>query len=41
MVYQAEKDKVDQQNLDTKSQIERVETGLQDEKNRLEMNQQA
>ncbi|KAL7321802.1 low-affinity phosphate transporter [Mucor circinelloides] len=40
MVYQAERDQVDQQNQDAKSQIEKVETGLQGEKQSLEMNQQ-
>ncbi|CAO0791115.1 unnamed protein product [Mucor circinelloides] len=40
MVYQAEKDQVDQQNQDAKSQIEKVETGLQGEKQSWEMNQQ-
>lgn len=40
MVYQAEKDQVDQQNQDAKSQIEKVETGLQGEKQNWEMNQQ-
>lgn len=41
IIYQAEKDQVDQQNLDAKSQIEKIESGLKGEKNRLEINQQA
>lgn len=39
MVYQAERDQVDQQNQHAKSQIEKIETGLHGEKQSLEMNQ--
>lgn len=39
IVYQAERDQVDQQNQDAKSRIEKIESGLHGEKQSMEMNQ--
>lgn len=39
MIYQAERDQVDQQNQNAKSRLEKIESGLHNEKQSLEMNQ--